>query len=55
MLLPMLAIEVVVKRDSYLKSLKEGLTRKNILFLLLTPIFQMIWSYGLVFGSENMI
>ena len=51
----MAAFEMVVKRDSYLSTLKQGLTRKHILFLCLTPIFQMIWSYGLIYGSERIV
>ena len=50
-LIPLVALEYFTSgKQEYIKTTKLGLTRKNVLAILITPVFQLIWQWGGVYG-----
>jgi len=54
-LIPLAVAESLTSKVQYLAWVKLGLTRKNVIALLITSVFKPKWSFGLIYGSENLI
>jgi len=52
---PLILAEALCSKRSYKKRLGLALTRKNILLMSAAPAFLLFFSFGLLFGSENLI
>ena len=52
--IPLVIVEVSCTKD-YMARVRAGLTRRNILGTLFTPILYCYWNFGLIYGAANMI
>ena len=53
--MPIIPFEAMFSKRKYKDRLRQLLTCKSLVFLTLAPAFQLIFTFGLLFGSANLI
>ena len=52
---PLVIGEALLSKTPYVAHLKTSLRRQVVLLLLLSPAFNVVFNFGLIFGAANLI